>query len=794
MSASADHGGRDVAKGETQTNTSKVRRSASKDVASSNASNIGKAKRKLPITVARSARTSRESSPVRSYGSKAPHYQVQQQSSANAPASQPDSLQPRPLQALPNSTRLTISRTPPSDTRLLASSPRKKSEPSAPPSSTHTTLARQDGSERSDDPGDTDGITSAMKTPRSNSSTALETVAEGTSPATPTIGSSLEESVAALVQRQNATAFSVPGNIPEEIDTDSTSTITRKGRADSVSSSIAPSSTAESESESGYRSEDKTPTSSLHRVPPPARVFGRRPTVTGKDTSSKAMTVETETVSSVPQVGLGAVGAGGGASIRSKKSTDTIRAPRKEKKRTTRRTVAAGPSNPSSKADIFAAKIAEAVDEANSSDSEETTARKGMKFVNNSLNKEASFGGDGVSGDGMGSERGHPGSSRERHGRGDKNGGRSHNTHRSILTDDGPFNRSLHKPSTSSLRNAATSFMSSRQSSQPPSPKHTALRNGPNMNGGKRSLRTHRVYEADVENGDDEHTPLVPASRPRRKGRSLNSSIRQMEHNARRRGIVKTYAGCIVAVFAILLILTGVGGFLVATTNALQGVRVLNVTDVLVSKQEIMLDLVVEGINPNAIAVTIGSMDVNIFAKSSHVRDGDGEDGVETERKHGSDWWDTGKESPRGPGDSRESYLGRATIEMPKRLYPPSFSRPRYDHRGNVDEGTDPPDDLPNDKETMLLGRIFSFDSVLTFEGSPLRHIPSVSTGELRLAKPGNKTEEGGSARWERVLLHPFELIVRGVLKYQLPLSGRIRTAPISGSVMIHPELSNTID
>jgi len=149
--------------------------------------------------------------------------------------------------------------------------------------------------------------------------------------------------VAALVHRQPSSSSLAGSTISEEVDntTDSASTITRK-RADSISSSIAP---TESESEAGYRSGDRTPTSSLHRVPPPARVYGRRPTVTGKEPSSKAMTVETETVSSVPQIGLGAVGTAGGASIRSKKSTDTIRAPRREKKRAGKRAMAAGSSN-----------------------------------------------------------------------------------------------------------------------------------------------------------------------------------------------------------------------------------------------------------------------------------------------------------------------------------------------------------------------------------------------------------------------------------------------------------------
>lgn len=423
-----------------------------------------------------------------------------------------------------------------------------------------------------------------------------------------------------------------------------------------------------------------------------------------------------------------------------------------------------------------------------------STGKKGMKFTNNSLNKETSFGGGDEAMNGGERAGGGTASSRENHGRAeDRNGGRQHNGHRSILPDDGPF-RTLHKQSAHSPRSAASRpAVSSRQSPQPPSPKAHAPRNGGASGAGRRSSRT-RFYEADIENGDGELTPLVPANRARPRRRALNGSLRQMEHNARRRGWLGTYVGCVVAVFAIVLILSGVGGFLVATTNALQSVKVLNVTDVLVSKQEIMLDLVVEAVNPNAIAVTVGSMDVNLFAKSSHVREGGeggggggGDDDGGDDARDG-DWW----------ARSTEHALGRVTVQLPARRYPPpAAARPtqsQYHTSDNVDEGTDPPDGPPGkDKETMLLGRIYNFDSFLTFDPSPMRRMPSVSTGELRLAKPGNRTEEGGSARWERVLLHPFELIVRGVLKYQLPLSGRIRTAPISGSVMIHPEVNNAM-
>ncbi|KAK4926015.1 hypothetical protein LTR28_012193, partial [Elasticomyces elasticus] len=38
------------------------------------------------------------------------------------------------------------------------------------------------------------------------------------------------------------------------------------------------------------------------------------------------------------------------------------------------------------------------------------------------------------------------------------------------------------------------------------------------------------------------------------------------------------------------------------------------------------------------------------------------------------------------------------------------------------------------------------------------------------------------------VLQYPFELIIRGVLKYSLPISSRGRTAAIGASVLVHPE------
>jgi hypothetical protein len=86
------------------------------------------------------------------------------------------------------------------------------------------------------------------------------------------------------------------------------------------------------------------------------------------------MTVETETVTSMPQLlgpDRGVAGRDGSGSVRTKPSNETIR-PKKEKKKTSRKTPSLHAGTVTSKADLFEAKVASAVDEADSSDSEET--------------------------------------------------------------------------------------------------------------------------------------------------------------------------------------------------------------------------------------------------------------------------------------------------------------------------------------------------------------------------------------------------------------------------------------
>ena len=283
-------------------------------------------------------------------------------------------------------------------------------------------------------------------------------------------------------------------------------------------------------------------------------------------------------------------------------------------------------------------------------------------------------------------------------------------------------------------------------------------------------------YDYDAEGADDERTPLVGSPRvPRSRhgGRRPNSSsLRQMEYmQQRRRGYLSRYGLCFAVALLLFLIIGGATSFIVAITKPLLQVHVSAIQNVLASEQELMLDLNVLAINPNLFPVAVDDMDVNIFAKSRFV---------------GTDkfWRDHGSDLDNFPGiepsRKKRNQKARASRDSP--------SNELVHVTDGVDRGTDPPTDPVGDPQTMLLGRVFRFDSSLAFEPSPWKYLPSSAKGQIRLPRPGNKTEEGGTERWERVLQHPFELIVRGVIKYQLPLSSRFLSASVSSSTKVTPD------
>lgn len=527
--------------------------------------------------------------------------------------------------------------------------------------------------------------------------------------------------------------------------------------------------------------------------------------------STKGMTVETETVSTVPQVALGAAAGERTApgrteaaeSLRLKPSNETIR-PKKERKKVVRKATSINAGNASSKADIFEQKVATAVDQTNSSDSEETfvyesnppeplsarpyryhsrtpsatsvisqydkyaggtrpdgghsvVGKKSMKFANNSFLVDA---GDQGTVRVPGQTRMTSNPSQHHHiGR----FGRQGNGHASLFDSDSPFPNAS-KP----LRTPTTNV--ARLSSQPSSPRSPQMLR---MAGTSKHTSDAHVYDLEGDGADDERTPLmstVRSNRSRNSRRPLPGTLRQgyivvdKDRQSCRR--ITTYIG--IGTLLILLAAATVMVLLMCSKPLVQ-IYVKDIRNVLASEQELMLDLHVRATNPNLIAVQVSDLDVNIFAKSKHVRNNAlGRDGTQ-----------------RRP--SSEPYGVAEHYDRSNRLHRPDSATDYVHALDGVDEGTDPIEDPENDSSTMLLGRIFEFDSPLIFEPSPLHHQSLSSIGEVRLAQPGNRTEEGGSERWERVLLHDFELIVRGVLRYSLPISSKTRSVSIGSSIVVHP-------
>ena len=749
-----------------------------------------------------------------------------------------------------------------------------------------------------------DNSRSGTKTPVRGSSGAgstLETVQESSLPATPAI---------AVGKIQSASKVGADDR-PERIEENQLEEASGKGmkKNPESGSESGGNKSAGTKNQENVRKKSVVGNSSAHpQVHPKKSVtqLNSGKGKTGNDGTVRNMTVETETVSSVPQV---AVGGGAserilpglgrtdtGSTLRLKPSTETIR-PRKEKKRTVRKapsvnsgtggslfrrfhhhhiysrppspdnTSSQSPTSPnsisgcppdslyftpifqpslrkdmhtrsasvgfdnsrptpqtmhssaglttfrsrtaSSKADIFEAKVASAVDEANSSDSEETfvyesnppeplsarphryhsrtpsatsmasqadhyggrvrqdghhsiAGKKSMKFANNSHHTNGFYG-----------DSGDPGTVRGPNSAGRTSGGNIPHHHRlghygaghtSLFDKNSPFPNANKSP-----RTVVSHF--TRLSPRPSSPRSPHIIRIP---GSSKNAEESLTYDLEGEGADDERTPLVGSirySRNRNSRRILSSSQHGSYVGRRKQDFCRRITAFVALGSLVALLITALIVILIMCSKPLIHVHIADIENVIASEQEIMLDLHVHAINPNLIAVQVSDLDINIFAKSKYVGT--------------SCIWRDDHAPNRNEGRDRKSPFMDASYGQ--QLDDKKFRNNHYVTDG-IDEGTDPIEDPEADSQTMLLGRIFEFDSPLIFDPSPIRRHSLSSTGEVRLAKPGNRTEEGGSERWEKVIQHPFELIVRGVVRYSLAISTRTRSASIGGSVVVHPE------
>ncbi|ORY84345.1 vacuolar segregation subunit 7-domain-containing protein [Protomyces lactucae-debilis] len=525
------------------------------------------------------------------------------------------------------------------------------------------------------------------------------------------------------------------------------------------------------------------------RPPQPGRlsVFSRRAASRSiNEEPKRTMTIETETVANMSTLKA----EHSSRSLRSRASTDTVRPSAKPpKKKKSRLAVAGDRANTPmgqaaqhvpTKSEIFAATITQAVDENEDSDSDETfvyesnprspkrlsrspsltslhgTSAHSHAVGPSSLAPGLAVGSGSSSGGGVGvpsqhhAETGHRIASLSRDLRHASRRGHAISGKRSMKfahpqDEDRRVSYTLRgypgsatpgQDTTSPFRSPrlrpglerkgssphSSGHNSPRQLSRPASPYGTS---GAKKARGPKQFNAWSLYE-DEENGvGSERTPFL------RRGESqsgMHTAYGTTQGHHRNKS-ASLFAGVpfLMAIVCLMLVVLMLGAAVLSTTQPLRNVKVLDLSHVLVSKQELIFDVVVQAINPNALAVQVNEVEISVFAESPYVRD------VPL-----PSWWHTGS---------------------------------------------------GEDSTTLLLGRVYEFDAALLFESRFYNGSVSTPHGALRLEKPGNSTDDGdGHLVWERVIQHPFQLIVRGVLRYRSSwLSHLTRTVEISKSVRVNP-------
>lgn len=522
------------------------------------------------------------------------------------------------------------------------------------------------------------------------------------------------------------------------------------------------------------------------------------------------MTIETETV---PNIGTHpALKADHYTrSLKARASTDTVRAQPKPKKKKSR-VVIANANHIPTKSEIYAATITQAVDENDESDSDETfvyesnpRSPKRLSRSPSIISMHSTLGDRHVSTSRLESgpkysralhiyddrdreklQRTHAISGKRSmkfaNRPGDEDTQRRHVSHtigvgaRRSYAEESPFNTKSPRMRPGLERRVTSPGSSGPNSprlSRPASPRQLYGYGATNVRkerkGGPTNFRPWSLYEDEEEAvSPSERSPFL---------RKRSSRLQQRYRREQPSGLW-TGTPFVMVIVCLMLVLCMIAAAALSTSQPLRDVRVVNVTNVLVSKQELLFDLVVEAYNPNALAVTVKNLEISVFAQSPYVRDED---------------------NPKSPHDEAQYWLARseclASHRHARSEKQSSDAVAREKSFGNFwppwkpgCNGSD--SDFPEDEDstTLLLGRVYEFDSSLQFESRFFNRSVSTASGELRVVKPGNITDEDGVETWERVIQHSFELIVRGVMKYQSSGFAKTwRTAEVYKTAHINP-------
>lgn len=203
---------------------------------------------------------------------------------------------------------------------------------------------------------------------------------------------------------------------------------------------------------------------------------------------------------------------------------------------------------------------------------------------------------------------------------------------------------------------------------------------------------------------------------------------------------IKNFVFAILSIISILSI-GFVMGFILATTKDLSHVKITRIENPIVTKDELIFNVVVEAFNPGWFSVEIEDAELDLFAKSGYISD--------------------------------RYYETEKSLSSSNNL---------------------------NTVETVLLGTIYNLESSMIFNGGFFNRDASEQSAEVRLICPGKNLtdfsligldgskEPDNSRKWSKISKHPFDLVIRGILKYNLRLTSNVKSVVVDKTSYVDPK------
>lgn len=206
----------------------------------------------------------------------------------------------------------------------------------------------------------------------------------------------------------------------------------------------------------------------------------------------------------------------------------------------------------------------------------------------------------------------------------------------------------------------------------------------------------------------------------------------------------------------IMLVSIGfVSGFILATNKELQNFKVLEVSNAIVSQEELVFDILISAFNPGLMSVTVDSAQLDIFAKTRYVKSDNSKTNYETILLGTI-------ESLEIPLYFQGGFLNRKRDRSDTQI---KIKNPcSYDH------------DFDDDKEEQVK----TFDE---FDNKKYQDLGHGRPGPMNLLPISHSPDP----RWLNISRHPFDLLIRGAMMYKLPLSSQNHTVSISYTSYIDP-------